>query len=159
MSSTQYMTRVRTAKGSLRQHCQGASFFLIELLFNKNVSACLYTIRLEQHRNLFIQDNTMYACTCCFCSGLVSIPAFVLKIPLSNNLRETFACATNQTTFPSTTWNDSIFNWMHHYSFQSVLRTSPFFKTQDQRMNHQGGAAVTFQKLGTFHLRVISPEP
>ena len=35
----------------------GASLVLIELLFNWNTSACMYMIRLEQHRNYLLQKS------------------------------------------------------------------------------------------------------
>ena len=58
-----YMTRVRTAKGSLYFELLGASFFLIELLCF-NTSACLYMIRLGKCRISIIQSCIQEALRC-----------------------------------------------------------------------------------------------
>ena len=57
-SSTQYMTRVRTAKGSLYQYCWGLLFFLLNCFSTKCICLSVYDT-LGTTQELFISRRTL----------------------------------------------------------------------------------------------------
>ena len=72
-SSTQYMTRVRTAKGSLYQYCWGLPFFLLNCFSTKCICLFVYdTLGTTQElftskgycKALHCADSLKFCCTC-----------------------------------------------------------------------------------------------